>query len=1021
VGELRRITERYRLDRRIDNSGSGAAGSVFQGTAIQTGEAVAVKLFDIGDMGDSSEEREIFDAYTHALAALSHPGLPHVVDAGFTSAGSAYLVTSYLQGTPLAEATGAPPARVLSLLLCVTEALEALAETGWAHGNLQLDNVIVVPEPVGEEIKLLGLGTAVFRPGADVFGLSAAVGYPADRRDLAALACQLFGAPLPAEGSSKVRLPPAVGIGIEDVAGLAQVLGDALAGDPAGRLPSYPELRRLLRQSLPDLGLRTAAARVASGTAPGLAGPGPTPNAGGWREVRLGTDTAALAGSGTMAEASIPSETMILERLTESPAPPPPLASTAALPSPPPPGARPAVVEHTRILRMDDITAGDPRLEELLRQRAPKPPAEPRSVLRPELPTAALTPIPTIPTSSTTPVPPPLPTMPTVPVMPVPPREAAARTPPPLGGTVRISREDFEALVQPPPAPAAERPRGKAPRLSAPAPATVPEPPRAPVAPPLSAAAPFEAAVPVTPRPVTPRPIVPPPEIPVAMPTMPMTPKSPLPPMPPMPPMPPIPPIPPIPPAMSTMPVPSVLPPPPPATPIPTAPPVPTAPRSLEETLPAPAAPSPRRPSPPGSTRRWLSLGGAAAALFLLVMALGVVFWSRRPAPPPPKRVVVVPKPPVAPPPVAQPAPAPLPPVHPQIAQAEAQILGGDLAAAKTTLDAIPADQKARFTPDETARYQQALATLAPIAAEQAVGHLTQSLAAGDVKALKVQVAALHPEQEAALPPEVKKDLARARKVLDLDGKLSRAERARDPQETIRQAGFLLAELPRYPRATQSRDRAAADLEADADKKLQDGDLDGALARLGQLHDVWPERRGLGERMDRVQGEKRADQALEEKLAAATRAEKQQKPLEGLAALKGTEPNRRYADRFRQEKERLEAQFAALDRKPPEVAFAKSLKDFKYAKGATITIPLHVTDDYEVKSVQAWARPKDGTYVQVAVNPGSGGDYELVIPPSVHANKEVEFYILATDRSGHEGHLGTPQEPKQIKRKWSLF
>jgi hypothetical protein len=367
------------------------------------------------------------------------------------------------------------------------------------------------------------------------------------------------------------------------------------------------------------------------------------------------------------------------------------------------------------------------------------------------------------------------------------------------------------------------------------------------------------------------------------------------------------------------------------------------------------------------------------------------------------------------------PAPAPLPPVNPQIAQAEGQIVGGDLAGAKTTLDAIPADQKAAFTPEENSRYQQALATLAPVEAKQAADHLAQSLAVGDVKGLKAQLATLTPEQETALAPEIKKDVARARKVLDLDGKLSRADKSKNSQETIRQAGLLLAELPRYPRATQARERAAADLEADADKKLQDGDFDGATARLGQLKDVWPERRGLAERMDHVQGEKKADQALDEKLAAATRAEKQGKPLDGLAALKGTEPNRRYADRFRQSKERLEAQFTALDHKPPEVAFAKSFKDFKYAKGAVIKIPLHVTDDYEVKSVEAWARPKDGAYVHLSVRQVSGADYEFEIQPSVHDNKEVELYVTATDRSGHEGHLGSAEAPRQIKRKFWLF
>ncbi|HEV7514808.1 MAG TPA: hypothetical protein VGR07_00775, partial [Thermoanaerobaculia bacterium] len=467
-------------------------------------------------------------------------------------------------------------------------------------------------------------------------------------------------------------------------------------------------------------------------------------------------------------------------------------------------------------------------------------------------------------------------------------------------------------------------------------------------------------------------------------------------------PMPHIPPTPRVPPRMEPEPV---APPPPAPAPVP-------APVSAPTAVPRP----PRRPSPPGRQRLWLLAGGGVAVLLALVVAGGLALRSRH-TPPPPRPTPVVKK--LPPPlPVAVPQPAPPPPVNPQIALAEGQLVAGDLAGAKKTLEAIPEDQKARFTAEESDRFQKVLATLAPFDTEQRVGHLTQALATGDLRSLKTQLAALTPDQEAALSPEVKKDLARARKVLEADGRLTRAERAQEPLDILRQAGLLLAELPRSSHALQARERAAAEIEADADKKIEDGSYDAALARLQQLHDLWPERRGLSDRMGKIQGDRKADQALEDRLALAAQAEKQGKPADGLAALKGVEPNRRYADRFRQARERLEAQqLAALDRKPPEIACPKSLKDLKYAKGTAITIPLRITDDLEVKSVEAWARPKDGTFVRLPVRQVSGGNYELEIQPALHDNKEVEFYVTATDRSGHEGHFGTAQDPKQIKRR----
>ena len=43
------------------------------------------------------------------------------------------------------------------------------------------------------------------------------------------------------------------------------------------------------------------------------------------------------------------------------------------------------------------------------------------------------------------------------------------------------------------------------------------------------------------------------------------------------------------------------------------------------------------------------------------------------------------------------------------------------------------------------------------------------------------------------------------------------------------------------------------------------------------------------------------------------------------------------------------------------------------------------------------------------------------ITPALHENKAVEFYIVATDHSGHTGQLGSPQQPLTLKKKWGIF
>jgi hypothetical protein len=39
------------------------------------------------------------------------------------------------------------------------------------------------------------------------------------------------------------------------------------------------------------------------------------------------------------------------------------------------------------------------------------------------------------------------------------------------------------------------------------------------------------------------------------------------------------------------------------------------------------------------------------------------------------------------------------------------------------------------------------------------------------------------------------------------------------------------------------------------------------------------------------------------------------------------------------------------------------------------------------------------------------------VPPSLHQNKTIELYAVATDLSGHQGQLGSAEKPLAIRRK----
>ena len=177
--EGRELTDRYRLEKILKST---PATTVMAAVEAASGRPVVIKLVHPRSAAGLDVARSRFAHWAATVRALSQPAFPAILEAGFDVEGSAFLVVERLSGRSF-ETAPPSPGRAAALLAGIGEALAPLAKRGLAHGNLAADNLWLAPTPQGgEEVKLLGLGTAPFR--GDEFGEAAIAG---DSAALAAL------------------------------------------------------------------------------------------------------------------------------------------------------------------------------------------------------------------------------------------------------------------------------------------------------------------------------------------------------------------------------------------------------------------------------------------------------------------------------------------------------------------------------------------------------------------------------------------------------------------------------------------------------------------------------------------------------------------------------------------------------------------------------------------------------------------------------------------------------------------
>ncbi|HEY4823719.1 MAG TPA: protein kinase [Solirubrobacteraceae bacterium] len=304
--EPRTLAGRYRLEEVI---GRGGMSTVYRGTDLSLGRVVAVKVALDPLVEESPIYLARFTQEAKSAAAIGHPGVVTVYDAG-ADGPTRFIVMEFVPGKSLAdilkEERPLEPARAANIAAQVADALAAAHAAGIIHRDIKPGNIMV--EPSGQ-VKVLDFGIARAVDGgsltqtATVLGTSAymspeqALGQPVDARtDIYSLGCVLYEMltgepPFVADVAAavmhqhvRVAPKPAIERNPNIPPSLNDLVMQMLAKSPKDRPQTAAEVRDRLRQAIANPGdgdalttLAMAAALPTAATVPIEAAPPPTP------------------------------------------------------------------------------------------------------------------------------------------------------------------------------------------------------------------------------------------------------------------------------------------------------------------------------------------------------------------------------------------------------------------------------------------------------------------------------------------------------------------------------------------------------------------------------------------------------------------------------------------------------------------------------------------------------------------------------------------------------------------------
>ena len=155
------LDEKYRLEARL---GIGGMGTVYRAVHLLIDRPVAIKVLNQRFVEDEAA-RTRFRREARAAGRLQHANAVTVTDFGQSSDGYVYIVMELLEGRTLREivAKEAPldPARAVSLMMQISDAVAAAHQAGIIHRDLKPANVFIVQRAdVPSVVKVLDFGIA---------------------------------------------------------------------------------------------------------------------------------------------------------------------------------------------------------------------------------------------------------------------------------------------------------------------------------------------------------------------------------------------------------------------------------------------------------------------------------------------------------------------------------------------------------------------------------------------------------------------------------------------------------------------------------------------------------------------------------------------------------------------------------------------------------------------------------------------------------------------------------------------
>jgi non-specific serine/threonine protein kinase/serine/threonine-protein kinase len=156
--------------------GEGGMGIVYEAEQLEpVSRRVALKVIKAGM--DSEEVVRRFVAERQALAAMDHPYVAKVFDAGQTVSGRPYFVMELVRGEPLLEFCDGRALSVhdrVALVALVCQAVQHAHQKGVIHRDLKPSNVLVADDASGPIPRIIDFGIAK-AIGADDAGRAAGV------------------------------------------------------------------------------------------------------------------------------------------------------------------------------------------------------------------------------------------------------------------------------------------------------------------------------------------------------------------------------------------------------------------------------------------------------------------------------------------------------------------------------------------------------------------------------------------------------------------------------------------------------------------------------------------------------------------------------------------------------------------------------------------------------------------------------------------------------------------------------